>query len=98
MPMTRGSVSISNSGAVSGGGFARALFDAMWPTVESKLGSTPPEGVLQAKRGIAEQCNAQSVIIDYIKSNATVPSGIPVSTTGSAAAQTGTTTSAGSVT
>ncbi len=98
MPMTRGTVTINGTtGAVSGGGFARALFDAMWPTVESKLGVTPPNGVIQAKQGIAEQCNAQAVIIDYIQANAEVPSGIAVSTNGNAAAQSGATTAAGTV-
>ena len=99
MPMTRGTVTIDGTtGEVTGGGFARALFNAMWPTVESKLGVTPSNGVIQAKQGIAEQCNAQAVIIDYIQANAQVPSGISVSTTGSAAAQTGATTSPGTVT
>ena len=71
MAMTKGQVTIdSGTGAPSGGGAARAMFDALDATV-SYQGQTG-EGLAVARQPVADICNAVAEMIDYIIDNAEV--------------------------
>ena len=95
MAMNAGSVSISGAGVATGVGLAKEIFDDYLPTVPGI-----PAGPLgaAAKQQLANLCNSvASKTVAHIMTNAvvTVPANIPVSTTGSPAAQTGFTTAPG---
>lgn len=53
---------------------------------------------VNAKRAIAKSSNSESFVIDYLKTNAVIPAGIPVETSGDEDAQTGHTVGPGSLT
>ncbi len=74
MTMTKGTVTISDAGAVSGSGGARYVFDLYWPKVAAKMpGGLDTAATVGAQRAIAELCNdLVSPLIDYIKDNAVV--------------------------
>lgn len=98
MPMVQGSVAVDDSGNVTGTGYALALFNARWAVLSPKIAATsPPASIVDAKKGVAEVANADAGVIAYIQANAQVPAAIPVSTTGTAAAQTGATTAPGTI-
>lgn len=102
MAMVAGSVSVNGAGVGSGTGYAKLLYDALISEFGLSPGSVP-QNVPGAQQQVAKIANAiASTLIPYVVANAvvssTVASGIPVSTTGTAAAQTGATTSPGSAT
>ncbi len=94
MPLVAGSVSINGAGAATGTGLSKTLYDAL----VSGYAMTPgahPQNVPGAQEQLAVLANTiGQVVIAYLLANAliTVPSGIAVATTGTAAAQTGATT------
>jgi hypothetical protein len=102
MTLLAGTTTVT-AGISSGTGMSKAMFDAL----KSALGLTEVVTNQSALSEVAKTTNAlAAAIIDYLKANAvitanptlTVPSGIAVSTAGSATAQTGATTAAGSAT
>jgi hypothetical protein len=94
MPLIAGSVSINGAGVSSGTGLSKALYDAL----ETAFGMSPaqvPQNVPGAQQQLANMANViGQTTITYLLANAliTVPSNIPVATTGTAAAQAGATT------
>lgn len=96
--MNAGAVSINGSGAASGSGLSRELYDALISVFGVSPGEVP-QNVPAAQEQMAALANtiAQRVVAHVVaNASVTVASGIPVSTTGSASAQTGTTTATGS--
>lgn len=97
MPMNGGDVTISGLGIASGTGLSKELYDAL----EEEFGVSPaevPQNVPGAQEQLAKMARRiAQVVVDHIVSNGvvTVASGIPVSTTGSASAQSGATTATG---
>lgn len=70
MAMTKGSVSIDGSGAVSGNGLARELFDDYIAKIDGIQDGAAGAG---AKQQIADLCNSlSSVFVDHIVTNAQV--------------------------
>jgi hypothetical protein len=99
MAMTQGSVSVNGAGIASGAGYAKLLYDALWAITAARMASTASaDSTTQAKQMIAEQANVLAGVIGYIQTNGQVASGIPVSTSGTSAAQTGATTAPGTIT
>lgn len=97
MPMNEGNVTINGTtGAATGSGAAKEVFDAL--DAGQDYGDVVGPDLAAAKEQIANIARAIAKIIPHIKTNATVPSGISVSTTGTSSAQTGSTTATGTVT
>lgn len=95
--MIAGAVTIDGSGTPSGSGLSREVYDVM--AAAFGLGAIVPPSAPAAQQQVADLANAiAQATVAHITANAevTVLSGIPVSTTGTAAAQTGATTSPGS--
>jgi hypothetical protein len=67
MAMTSGTVTIDDAGVVSGGGAARAVFDAYAATLTPLLGPLTPEAKVGVYRSAADLCNSVAKMIDYIK-------------------------------
>ena len=86
-------VATTKTGAV---GEAFDVLDAAqsWGT----LAATNPIAYAKAREQLAVLARAIAKMIAHVKTNAVVPAGIAVSTTGTAAAQTGATTAVGTVT
>lgn len=89
-----------NAGSVSGGGggsgLAKELYDIYVATID--ISGDNASVVAQSQQQVADLCNAfAQAVVAHVTANAvvTVAAGIPVSTAGSAAAQTGSTTSPG---
>lgn len=94
MPLLAGSVSISGAGVASGAGLSKAIYDALVSAYGMSPGAVP-RNVPGAQQQLAVLANViGQAVIAHIVANAlvTVPAGIAVSTTGTAAAQTGVTT------
>src|SRR5512147_1563670 len=96
MPLLAGTTSVT-LGVASGTGLSRELFDAM--RSDQGIDQIPINDA--ALKNLAKTCNTiATVVINHFKANATivatptltVPVGIPVTTAGSAVAQTGATT------
>lgn len=70
MSLTKGNVTISGSGVVSGAGFARQVYDLLEAATDFQgvAGST----LATAKRQLAAIANAAAVTIDQITQHATV--------------------------
>lgn len=100
MPMSEGTVTINpTTGAASGSGCAKEVFDALAAGQDyGDLSTTNPPVYAASREQLAVMARAMAKVIPHIQANAQVPSGIPVSTTGTAAAQSGATTSPGTVT
>lgn len=101
MPMLEGSIVINSSTGVvtTKTGAAGEVFDVL--VAGSNFGTlqaTNPPAYAAALNQLAVLARAVAKIIPHIKTNAVVPSGIAVSTAGTAAAQTGATTAPGTVT
>jgi len=80
MSMTGGAVTIDGSGNASGGGLARAMYDALLPTIAGV-----PSGAagVAAKTQIASLGNALGpAIVAYIQANAAVTVNISTSASG----------------
>jgi hypothetical protein len=95
MALLGGSVSISGAGAASGTGLAKAIYDALVAASGMTPGATPAN-VPGAQEQLAVLANViGQVVVAYWLANAvvTVPV-IPVTTAGSASAQTGFTNTA----
>ena len=95
MPLLAGAVSISPLGVATGVGLAKEIFDDYLPKVPGI-----PAGILgvTAKTQLADLCNSiAQVVVAHIVTNAivTTPLGIPVTTAGTALAQTCATTAPG---
>lgn len=90
MPLLAGVCVIAPGGFVTGTGLAKAIADAL--TAPSPPGTTTSESSLQQFANLLA-----AAIVEHIVANGavsvTIPSGIPVATTGTAAAQAGATTS-----
>jgi hypothetical protein len=97
MALVAGTVAINQStGAATGAGLARVFYDALI----SEFAVSPaqvPQSVPGAQNQMARMANVFATAIDYLVANGviTIAPGIAVSTTGSAAAQTGATTASG---
>lgn len=97
MPLIPGSVSINGAGVASGTGLALALYNAA-QTAYAVAPAQVPQNVPGAQESLAKLCNVfAQVTCAHIIANAlvTVPAGVAVATTGTAAAQTGATTAPG---
>lgn len=80
--MTKGEVTIdSGTGAPSGGGAARAVFDALDATIDYQ--SQTGEALANARQGVADISNAIAELIDYITNNAEVATTVADITSGS---------------
>lgn len=102
MPLLAGTTTVT-LGVASGVGLSKELFDAM--RVDQGIAQIPINDA--ALKMLAKTCNTiASVVISHFKTNGvittsdtgTVAPGIPVTTAGTAAAQTGATTATGVVT
>jgi hypothetical protein len=102
MAMLEGTVTIDPVTAVaSGAGAAKEIFDVM-DSGMSYPGTLTPVAKAAAREQLAVLARAVAKIVPHIVSHAvvtaSVASGIPVSTAGTAAAQTGATTAPGAAT
>ena len=103
MPMLEGSLLISSidGSILLKTGLAGEVFDEMDGNQDyGNLAVENPLAYAAAREQLAVLCRAVAKCVPHVVANAvvttTVASGIPVATTGTAAAQTGTTTSPGS--
>lgn len=73
MAMSRGSVSVNDSGVVSGSGCAREIYDEMIDDYLEELPESADEDAQTAvKKSIAKLANKQAFLITYIQTNAEV--------------------------
>jgi hypothetical protein len=93
MPLLAGNVTISPVGSASGTGLAKEIYDDLVGKfdIDPSLAPNPQQSLADLANSIA------SVVIAHFQSNAQVPAGIAVATTGTAAAQTGATTAPGTL-
>ncbi|MCP4674338.1 MAG: hypothetical protein GY854_02235 [Deltaproteobacteria bacterium] len=83
MPMSKGSVTIDPAtGAASGAGAAKEIFDAM--EAAQDFGAVSGAALATAKQQLADIACAVAVIIDHIKMNATVSTNVSTTTVGTA--------------
>lgn len=102
MPLIPGSVSVT-AGIATGAGLSKEIYDALRSAQSISaipLNQTPLAELAKYSNTIAQAVIAHIVTNGLISVNVTgtVAAGIPVATTGSAAAQAGTTTATGAVT
>lgn len=69
MALSAGTVTVADDGTASGGGLARAIYDAQIAAFSSYFPSAP----IGQKRGFASFCNATaSAIVSYLTANAAI--------------------------
>jgi hypothetical protein len=100
MPMIAGVVTINPATGTASPktGAAGAVFDVLDAGQDyGTLSSTNPIAYAAAREQIAVMARAIAALVPYIQTNAQVPLGIPVTTAGTASAQTGATTAPGTI-